>query len=199
MQQRQNTETLVQEYLDKEVTVTGVESRKRFYEETKQEEVVYQPKRGFFSSFGQMIRHPIEYFKPKQQKIGEITFDVVEDRKTQNVTITITTNDKNNLAKKQQKETQRVITINKDSDIEEKMKGVSYELINYLVYSIDYDNHKMISSKLQEIDEHSSLRQKIEENQNVVDGIQNQQVEQTKQIEENKESKEGEQTQQLQE
>lgn len=163
MQQQKSTENLVQEFVNQEITTTGIESRKRFYEETNQESIVkHQPKRCLLSSI-------VDFFKPKQTKIGEISIAVEENKKEETVKLTIETKDKQ--SGKLQKETKRVITMNKDSDIEQKMKGVSYEVTQYLVDMLECDKNSMIQYQLQALDSARLFKKKLEESPDVVDGL----------------------------
>ena len=64
--------------IDMKLVSTGIESRKRFYSEINQQPEEYQPKRGMMNNLYQMIRHPIEYFKPKETKMSEMKIEMKE-------------------------------------------------------------------------------------------------------------------------
>ncbi|EKE37477.1 hypothetical protein ENUP19_0121G0221 [Entamoeba nuttalli] len=59
-------------------TVSGIEARKRFYEYSSLDAEPYQPRRGFFSSLYQLIFHPIKFFTPTEKKVGEVKLEIYQ-------------------------------------------------------------------------------------------------------------------------
>ncbi|EAL51458.1 hypothetical protein EHI8A_143940 [Entamoeba histolytica HM-1:IMSS-B] len=100
---------------------SGIELRKRFYQETQPSNEVFHPKRGFFGNLYQMIFHPIEYFTPKETKLGEVKIQVFEQEQgTVDVKISIEEN--------KHQTPIRSIHLNASSDYQQEINEINEQL-----------------------------------------------------------------------
>ena len=99
---------------------TGLESRKRFYEE-HETSIKHEAKRNKCSEFCQMLLHPIEYFRPKETKVSELKFEInqLKNGEIEIVVLQYFNGKSYQLG---------VLRINENSDIEESMKQIEDEI-----------------------------------------------------------------------
>lgn len=62
-----------------QVEESGIELRKRFYQETECDTVKHESKRTLFGTLKEFMMNPIGFFTPKEKKVGEVTVTVSED------------------------------------------------------------------------------------------------------------------------
>ncbi|EDR24360.1 hypothetical protein EDI_071020 [Entamoeba dispar SAW760] len=100
---------------------SGIELRKRFYQETQPSSELFPQKRGFFDNLYQMIFHPIEYFSPKETKLGEVKIQVFEQEQG-NVDIKIS------IEENKHKTPIHSIHLNTSSDYQQEINEINEQL-----------------------------------------------------------------------
>ena len=134
--------------IDMKLVSTGIESRKRFYSEINQQPEEYQPKRGMMNNLYQMIRHPIEYFKPKETKMSEMKIEVKKNEKNVNILLSLLTGGETiSLGQ---------IHVTEKSNIETKLQKLTEEVTNFIESQLDMEKNELIQQQLRKLNENGN-------------------------------------------